>query len=256
MPVFWVGLPSIRGPKSTTDMQFLNDLYRARAEKAVISYIDVWDGFVDESGRFNLQGPDFEGQIRRLRASDGVHFTKSGARKLAHYLEREMRRMTQPGSTVARPSGRAAARSRSRPAGRRGRPPAAGPVVPLTASATSNQELIGARDTGDARSRGRSPACWSTARRFTRRPDGRRLHWPRRVIAPVGADPVVATTTEPIPVMKPAPETTVAAPNTEIARSRPTRDPAQDHHHRPCGAAATAAADAQPGLLLVFPVMR
>jgi hypothetical protein len=33
VPVFWVGLPSIRGPKSTTDMQFLNDLYRARAEK-------------------------------------------------------------------------------------------------------------------------------------------------------------------------------------------------------------------------------
>jgi uncharacterized protein len=40
--------------------------------------------------------------------------------------------------------------------------------------------------------------------------------WPRRAIAPVGADPVVATTTEPIPVMKPAPQTTVAAPNTEV----------------------------------------
>jgi hypothetical protein len=39
--------------------------------------------------------------------------------------------------------------------------------------------------------------------------------WPRRAIAPVGADPIVATTTEPIPVMKPAPETTVAAPNSE-----------------------------------------
>jgi hypothetical protein len=39
--------------------------------------------------------------------------------------------------------------------------------------------------------------------------------WPRRAIAPVGSDPIVATTTEPIPVMKPAPETTVAAPNSE-----------------------------------------
>jgi hypothetical protein len=39
--------------------------------------------------------------------------------------------------------------------------------------------------------------------------------WPRRAIAPVGTDPIVATTTEPIPVMKPAPETTVAAPNSE-----------------------------------------
>jgi hypothetical protein len=40
--------------------------------------------------------------------------------------------------------------------------------------------------------------------------------WPRRAIAPIGTDPVVATTTEPIPVMKPAPQTTVAAPNSEV----------------------------------------
>ena len=45
-----------------------------------------------------LQGPDFEGQTRRLRTSDGVHFTKAGARKLAHYLEREIRRVMPPGS--------------------------------------------------------------------------------------------------------------------------------------------------------------
>ena len=102
VPVFWVGLPSIRGPKSTSEMLYLNDLYRTRAEKAGVSYIDVWDGFVDESGRFTVQGPDFEGQIRRLRASDGVHFTKAGARKLAHYLEREMRRVMQRGSELGR----------------------------------------------------------------------------------------------------------------------------------------------------------
>ena len=100
VPVFWVGLPSVRGPKSTGEMLYLNDLYRTRAEKAGVTYIDVWDGFVDESGRFAVQGPDFEGQIRRLRVSDGVHFTKSGARKLAHYLEREVRRMMQRGTEL------------------------------------------------------------------------------------------------------------------------------------------------------------
>src|SRR5262249_44204706 len=78
VPVFWVGLPSIRGSKSTADLIYLNDLYRTRAEKAGITYIDVWDGFVDESGRFTLHGPDFEGQTRRLRVSDGVYFTKAG----------------------------------------------------------------------------------------------------------------------------------------------------------------------------------
>src|SRR6185436_2556839 len=98
VPVFWVGLPSIRGPKSTSDVQYLDDLYRSSAEKAGITYIDVWDGFVDDNGRFVVQGADFEGQIRRLRTNDG-------ARKLAHYLEREIRRVSMPGGElVALPS--------------------------------------------------------------------------------------------------------------------------------------------------------
>ena len=92
VPVFWVGLPAQRAARASSDSAYLNDLYRSRAEKAGITYVDVWDGFVDESGRFAAQGPDFEGQIRRLRTGDGVYFTKAGARKLAHYAEREITR--------------------------------------------------------------------------------------------------------------------------------------------------------------------
>ena len=51
VPVIWVGLPSIRGARSTADVAYLNDLYRSRAERAGITYIDVWDGFVDEAGQ-------------------------------------------------------------------------------------------------------------------------------------------------------------------------------------------------------------
>jgi hypothetical protein len=218
VPVFWVGLPSIRGPKSTNDLQYLNDLYRARVEKASANYIDVWDGFIDENGRFTPQGADFEGQTRRLRAGDGVHFTKAGARKLAHYLEREIRRVSAPGSEpVALPSSEpqapAVAAKPSGPAAR----PLAGPVVPLTASVTSAQELIGSRDTGDL-SAPKSVIRVLVNGEAISPPAGRSddFKWPRRAIAPIGTDPVVATTTEPIPVMKPAPETTVAAPNAEI----------------------------------------
>ena len=57
VPVFWVGLPAIRGTKSTADAVYLNDLYRARAERAGAIYIDVWDGFVDEGGKFTTFGP-------------------------------------------------------------------------------------------------------------------------------------------------------------------------------------------------------
>ena len=78
---------------AATDNIFLNELYKARVEKAGATYVDVWDGFVDEGGRYAQQGPDFEGQTRRLRSGDGVHFTQAGARKLAHYVEREIRRV-------------------------------------------------------------------------------------------------------------------------------------------------------------------
>ena len=67
VPVIWVDLPSQRGPKASADTAYLNDLYRSRAEKAGIIYVDVWDGFVDEAGKFSSQGPDYQGQIRRLR---------------------------------------------------------------------------------------------------------------------------------------------------------------------------------------------
>src|SRR6202140_187149 len=73
-PVLWVGLPAIFGQKGTADMLFLDALYRDAARKAGIPYVDVWDGFVDEAGRFVLKGPDFEGQIRQLRSYDGVYF--------------------------------------------------------------------------------------------------------------------------------------------------------------------------------------
>ena len=77
VPIVWVGLPAIRGAKSTSDMSYLDELYRARAEKAGITYVDVWDGFVDDQGLYAQQGPDFQGQTRRLRTYDGVNFTKA-----------------------------------------------------------------------------------------------------------------------------------------------------------------------------------
>ena len=140
VPVFWVGLPSIRGTRSTADAVYLNDLYRARAERAGVVYIDVWDGFVDEAGKFASYGPDYEGQMRRLRSGDGVYFTKAGARKLAHYVERELRRYMSNRLPVALPSGPvgpvpADAKSTVRPV--------AGPVVPLTVTPGNSEELLG-----------------------------------------------------------------------------------------------------------------
>jgi hypothetical protein len=140
VPVFWVGLPPIRGAKSTADTGYLNDLYRARAEKAGAVYVDVWDGFVDEEGKYTTSGPDYEGQVRRLRAGDGVYFTKFGARKLAHYVEREIRRYMTNRGPIALPMGPVGPLpSDGKPAAR----PLAGAVVPLTTITGNNDELAG-----------------------------------------------------------------------------------------------------------------
>src|SRR6202023_1176301 len=126
-------------PKISADLSYLNDLYRSRAEKAGITYIDTWDGFVDEAGRFVTQGPDFEGQTRRLRAGDGVHFTEAGARKLAHYVEREIQRaLMANASPVTLPTVEEQPAASQAPATRPGAAiarPLAGPVMPLTAPA-------------------------------------------------------------------------------------------------------------------------
>jgi len=143
VPAIWVGLPSQRNSKSSQDSSYLNELYRSRAEKAGIAYADIWDGFVDESGGYSPQGPDYEGQIRRLRSGDGVYFTKFGARKLAHYVEREIQRITGNKSVpVALPMPVTQQPQAAKP-GRPTERPLAGPVVPLTAAPVEQEELLG-----------------------------------------------------------------------------------------------------------------
>ena len=175
-----MGLPSQRGPKASADSSYLNELYRSRAEKAGIAYVDIWDGFVDEAGRYSPQGPDYEGQIRRLRTGDGVYFTKFGARKLAHYVEREIQRtINNRGMSVALPVPvDVAPQAPSKPGGPAARP-SAGPVLPLTAVRAAPEELIGA-----ARA---APAVDTTATRVLTKgepiaaPNGRAddFSWPR-----------------------------------------------------------------------------
>ena len=143
VPILWVGLPALRGPKATSDMLFLDALYRESASKAGITYVDVWDGFVDEAGRFMQQGPDFEGQTRRLRTGDGVFFTKPGARKLAHYVDREIKRLlANRALPVALPSDPGTPDTNIKPGAPAPRP-LAGPILPLVASSVGSDQLLG-----------------------------------------------------------------------------------------------------------------
>jgi hypothetical protein len=193
VPVLWVGLPSQRGTKGSADSAYLNEIYRSRAEKAGIAYVDIWDGFVDEAGHFSPQGPDYEGQIRRLRTGDGVYFTKYGARKLAHYVEREIQRIiTNRGIPVALPvpveQGPQAPNAKSGGAAQR---PTVGPVLPLTTTNVTTEELLGSSRAT------RAPAVDATVNRVLTKgepiaaPTGRAddFSWPRGTAAVEPAAP-------------------------------------------------------------------
>jgi hypothetical protein len=123
-------------------MLFLDALYREAATKGGITYVDVWDGFVDEAGHFLQKGPDFEGQIRQLRSYDGVFFTKAGARKLAHYVEREITRLLARSAPIALPSEPATPDDGAVP-GQPAPRPLAGPIVPLVPSSIAPDQLLG-----------------------------------------------------------------------------------------------------------------
>ncbi|MEY9750748.1 hypothetical protein ABIF65_010122 [Bradyrhizobium japonicum] len=237
VPVLWVGLPAIRGPKGTADMLFLDSLYREGAAKAGITYVDVWDGFVDEAGRFLQKGPDFEGQIRQLRSYDGVYFTKPGARKLAHYVEREITRLLAGRSgPIALPSEPATPDTSAEP-GKPAPRPLAGPIVPLVAASISADQLLGGP--------GSRPAAVDALAAKTMvkgeplaAPAGRAddYAWPRREVGreqAKGDTPMAATT----------PDGAAAAPGTPSAaaaiappRLAPKKPPVQQQPQQPAQA--------------------
>jgi len=164
--VYWVGLPPMPSGRTSSD---INEIFRERAAAAGANFIDVWDAFVDADGRFTPLGPDLSGTVRRLRASDGVHFTRAGYEKLAHFVEQEIRRdfaseaeepapsglvpqvsLPGPGPAPAAPAG--AGESAAAPGGPAESAPAvtaapkveAGPVTPLTGPAPGEDTLLGA----------------------------------------------------------------------------------------------------------------
>lgn len=152
VPIFVVGLPPVRSPKMSLDAVYINEILSERTRKAGAFYIDAWDGFVAENGDFMATGPALDGQTRRLRMPDGVHFTKAGQRKLAHYVERELVRLfdSRPGRTPRTPQaavpGTASEASSSGQPGSSRAKPLAGPVIPLTQVTGSADVLAGAPD--------------------------------------------------------------------------------------------------------------
>jgi uncharacterized protein len=83
----------MQNQRLSTDLISLNDMFRQRVERSGGAYVDLWPAFVDVENRFSPTGPDLNGQVARLRTGDGVHFTRAGGRKAAHFTDVVLRRI-------------------------------------------------------------------------------------------------------------------------------------------------------------------
>ncbi len=91
-PFFWVGTAPMRSASFSRDMAYFNGLYKPAVVELGGYFIDIWNGFANEDGRFVSSGPDVDGNLRALRTKDGINFTRAGRLKLAFYVDREMKR--------------------------------------------------------------------------------------------------------------------------------------------------------------------
>lgn len=94
LPMIWVGLPPVSKGKMNPDYLVFNETYRRSVEAYGGVFVDVWDGFVDDQGRYTRSGPDVNGQIVALRRVDGINMTRSGKEKLGFYAEKAVKRVT------------------------------------------------------------------------------------------------------------------------------------------------------------------
>ena len=103
IPFVWVSAPPVRNEGLNESLTAMNDIYRVRVQRAGGVFVDIGPGFTDEDGAYVASGPNLAGQQARLRISDGVGFTAVGARKAAHFVETELKRIFEqkPGAAVA-----------------------------------------------------------------------------------------------------------------------------------------------------------
>jgi hypothetical protein len=85
-PTIWVGLPPMAKTEYNKTMSGISEIQRLAAFGGGAEFLDIYERFVDEEGKYSSYGPDLNGKNVRMRKDDGIHFSSAGADKLAFYL--------------------------------------------------------------------------------------------------------------------------------------------------------------------------
>lgn len=90
-PTIWVGLPPMSKSNYDKTMSGISEIQRLAAFSGGAEFLDIYERFADEEGKFTSYGPDLNGKSVRMRRDDGIHFTTAGADKLAFYVAQSLK---------------------------------------------------------------------------------------------------------------------------------------------------------------------
>ncbi|HHG91331.1 MAG TPA: DUF459 domain-containing protein, partial [Devosia sp.] len=99
-PVIWVGLPPMRAPTYSAAISEISSLHRLASVTAGVEFVDIYERFTDEEGKFTSRGPDLNGNDALMRKSDGIHFSAAGSDKLVFFINQSLR-LYYRGGTVS-----------------------------------------------------------------------------------------------------------------------------------------------------------
>lgn len=85
-PLIWIGLPPMSKADYSNAMGQLSSIQRLAVFGGGAEFVDIYDRFVGEDGKYARSGPDLNGNNVSMRKDDGIHFSAAGADKVAFYL--------------------------------------------------------------------------------------------------------------------------------------------------------------------------
>jgi hypothetical protein len=99
-PTIWVGLPPMQAPSYGKAINQISEVQKLAVFSSGAEYLDIYERFIDEEGRYSAHGPDLNGNRVRMRKDDGIHFSAAGADKLAFYVGQTMKLYYRGGGSV------------------------------------------------------------------------------------------------------------------------------------------------------------
>lgn len=99
-PVIWVGLPPMSRTEYSAAISQISNIQRLASFSGGAEFLDIYERFLGEDGKYSSQGPDVNGQNARMRKDDGIHFSAAGADKLAFYLSQPIQAFYRAGAVT------------------------------------------------------------------------------------------------------------------------------------------------------------